>query len=64
MQENKSNRTHQRKGGNPDFIIEELLPYGRENSISTKELMTVLNLFERELRARVRRAADEGGIRH
>ena len=62
MQKNESNRTHRMKGGNLDFIIEPLLPYGKDNSISSKELMTVLNMTERELRARVAYERNHGAI--
>lgn len=64
MQENKSNRTHtsKRAGGGNHFIIEPLLSYGRESTISSKELMTVLNMSERELRAQVAYERNRGAI--
>lgn len=53
MQKSKHNQVHKDQGGNPDFVIEPLLPLGREAAVSTKELMTVLSMTEREIRAQV-----------
>ncbi|MCP1110330.1 hypothetical protein [Ohessyouella blattaphilus] len=59
---NKSNRVHINEGGNLTFVIEPLLPLGKENAISTKALMQALQCSERELRAIVSRERQNGAI--
>jgi len=65
MQTNRNDPKCAERDGNSgtnQFIIEPMLSYGRENAVSTKELMTALNMTERELRARVAYERNHGAI--
>lgn len=50
MKQNKHNRIHTENSGNYTSVLEPLLQYGSENAVSTKTLMSMLDLSERELR--------------
>lgn len=39
MQKNQNNRVHGKKPGKAEFQIERLLPVGKENAITTAELV-------------------------
>ncbi|MGF6991438.1 hypothetical protein M2150_002713 [Lachnospiraceae bacterium PM6-15] len=62
MEKNKSNRVYTNEGGNPAFVIEPLLPLGKENAISSEELTKIFNCTDRELRAIVSRERKSGAI--
>jgi len=62
MKVSKSNRTHTMQNGNSDFVIEKLLPLGKDSAVSTKILMALLDCSERELRARVAYERNQGAI--
>lgn len=57
---NRANNGNQ--SGKTDFVIESLLPVGKENAISTKDLMQYLNCTERELREYISRERRKGAV--
>ena len=62
MTESTNDRVYTKQGGNSDFVIEKLLPLGKDNAISTKALMNLLNLNERDLREQVAAERNRGAI--
>lgn len=60
---NKHNRTHADQNGNSDFVIASLLPVGKENAISTKELVRIAGCSSsRELQQRIAEERRAGAI--
>ena len=62
MAKSTNNQEHTKQGGNSGFVIERMLPLGKENAISTKALMGLLGLNERELREQVAAERNRGAI--
>ena len=51
---NKHNQVHTDQNGNSEFVIAGLLPIGKENAVSTNELVNLLGCKSaRELQERI-----------
>lgn len=60
---NKHNRTHADQNGNSDFVIAELLPVGKENAISTEELVKLIGCSSaRELQQYIAQERKAGAV--
>lgn len=60
---NKHNRTHADQNGNSDFVIAGLLPVGKDNAISTKELVRITGCSSsRDLQQRISEERRAGAI--
>ena len=60
---NKHNRTHADQNGNSDFVIARLLPIGKENAISTEELVRVTGCTSsRELQQYIAQERKRGAL--
>ena len=60
---NKHNSVHTDQSGNSEFVIVELLPIGKENAISTKELVCLAGCnSSRDLQQRIAEERKAGAI--
>ncbi len=60
---NKHNRVHTDQNGNSEFVIAGLLPIGKENAVSTNELVNLLGCKSaRELQERIALERNAGAV--
>ena len=63
MKESKHNRTHADQNGNSRFAIAGLLPIGKENAVSTDELMQIIGCSSaRELQQYIAQERKAGAV--
>lgn len=64
QKENRNNRVHTgEKSGKTDFLIEGLLPVGKENAITTQDLVKLSGCGSaRELQQRIAYEREQGAI--
>ena len=63
MKESKHNRTHADQNGNSRFAIAGLLPIGKENAVSTEELVQVIGCSSaRELQQYIAQERKAGAV--
>lgn len=63
INKNKHNRTHADQNGNSDFVIAGLLPVGKENAISTEELVKLIGSSSaRELQQYIAQERKDGAL--
>ena len=63
MKKNKHNRVHTDQNGNSEFVIAGLLPIGKENAVSTNELVNLLGCKSaRELQERIALERNAGAV--
>lgn len=62
--QNRNNRVHtEGQSGKTDFLIEGLLPFGRDNAVTTQELMRLTGCrTARELQQRIAHERERGAI--
>lgn len=63
MQKNQNNRVHGKKSGKTEFQIENLLPVGKENAVTTAELVRLAGCRSaRELQERIAYERNHGAV--
>lgn len=63
MPRNKHNQVHTTQDGNPEYVIASLLPIGKENAISTKELVQLTGCSSaRELQIYISEERKKGAV--
>lgn len=63
MQKNQNNQVHGKQSGKADFQIQSLLPVGKENAISTKELVQLTGCSSaRELQQYIAAERSRGAV--
>lgn len=62
--QNRNNRVHtEEQSGKTDFLIEGLLPFGRENAVTTEQLVRMTGCGSaRELQQRIAHERERGAI--